>query len=179
MEDKDVYLIVSRLNAQEHLVLIRNGAQMGTLSFLSLEEAKELFKEDYRVLTNVPPPNMALYTRHFETMAGLDPVIIKLKWSTSFSVIAEWRMSTSAYKVEGIRFVSEDIYYTRMKPGFIDSFKVLDIMKDIESIPSIGPDGRMVFQKININNNFKDKPSNLKLLTPEEAEEIARRRGLL
>lgn len=112
-------------------------------------------------------------------MAGLDPVIIKLKWARAFSVIAEWRMGPSAYQVEGIRFVSEDIYYTGMKPGFVDRFKVLDIMKDIESIPSVGPDGRMVFQKININNNFKDKQSNFKPLTPEEAEEIARKRGLL
>ncbi len=178
MEDKDLYLIASRLNAQEHLVLARNQGQIGILSFLSLEEAKALFKDDYRVLTNVPPPDMALYKRHFETMARLYPVIIKLKWSTSFKVIAEWRMDTSAYQVRGIRFISKDIYYTRMKPGFIDQFKVLDIIKDIESIPSIGPDGKMIFQKITINTNVDDK-SNLKPLTREEAEEIARKRGLL
>ena len=178
MEDKDLYLIASRLNGQEHLVLKRDRGQMGILSFLSLDEAKGLFKEAYRVLTNVPPPDISLYKKHFEQMAGLYPVIIKLNWSTSFKVIDEWRMDTSVYQVESIRFVSKDIYYTRMKSGFIDQFEVLDIIKDIASIPSIGPDGKMVFQKITINNNIKGK-LDPKPLTPEEGAEIARQRGFL
>lgn len=73
MEDQDVYMLASRLNGKEQLVLLREGGKIGPNSFFRLKEARDLFKDAYQVLTNLPPTDMALYTRYFEQMAVIYP----------------------------------------------------------------------------------------------------------
>lgn len=68
-----------------------------------------------------------------------------------------------------------------MRTGFFREYQVLDIVRDIESTPFVGPDGKMVLRI----NQISNAPSNAhgndtqKQISEDEVKKILRERGYL
>lgn len=174
MAGKDIYMLASRVDGDESLMMITQGGKMGPICFLTLQEGKDMFKEAYTVLSKLPPPDVIAYRGHFEQIAALYPVIVKLRQEDAIKTIESWRAETSLYDCD-MECLSQPVLCLHMKPGFIDKFKALDIFRDIESITSVSPNGQINVQHFVISHG----DSSRKPLTEKDADDILRSRGFL
>ncbi len=178
MPQRKIYTIASRLNGDEFLIMVDIHGEMGPPVYITLEDAKSVFDdlyETYRYLLAHDP--MASKELLFY-LVNFYPVIIAINEDKALETIGKWRAGGILFTPEQ-NFLSDPHLYAPMKPGFIHKFQKLDIVKDIESITSVGPDGNIIIQEFRINYGFKNEPNEIKTPTEEELKEILRKRGLM
>lgn len=178
MSQRKIYLIASRLNGEEFLITKENPRKIEPFVYITLKEAKDVFEELYEEyhnsLASDPPARMQLLLY----AAIFYPVIIAINEKEAVKTIEKWRANDMLFAPEQ-EFLSDPHLYAPMKRGFIHKFQELDIVKDIESITLVGPDGNIIIQEFRINYDFENDPTEIKPLTEEEFKKILRKRGLM
>lgn len=177
MSQRKIYTIASRMNGKEFLIVKDDRWKIEPFVYITLKEAKDVFDKLYEAyhnsLASDPPARMQLLL----FAATFYPVIIAINENEAVKTIEKWRANDMLFASEQ-KFLSDPHLYAPMKRGFIHKFQELDIVKDIESITLVGPDGNIIIQEFRINHTFKDEPTEIKPLTEEEFKKILRKRGL-
>lgn len=179
MKENNLYILAVRVNDEELIANIQLGKILNPFHFTTLEEAKEMFSEDYKVLSGSPNDDIELFGQHFEKLALFRPAFVKLSLDTAVSILNGYKVDNQILEFKEISLLPTPLSYFKVKPGFIDKYLAVDILKDIESIPSVGPDGRIQINKFNVHvSPESDNPEDY-LINEEDAKEILRKRGLL
>ena len=178
MSQRKIYLIASRLNGEEFLIVKDDHRKIDPFVYITLKAAKDVFDELYKAYHNLPASNSPARMQLLLFAAIFYPVIIAINEKEAVNTIARWQVNHKLFASEQ-KFLSDPHLYAPMKRGFIHKFQELDIVKDIESITSVGPDGNIIIQEFRINHTFKDEPTEIKPLTEEDFKKILRKRGLM
>lgn len=172
------YCIASRLNNKDFLILKQDDHYgPGPFCYASVEEAKEFFLPLYNTLST-EPVSSENYTLGLKQLALTQPVIIAINEDIIQDELAKWREGTLLYTSEE-QIVPVPHLICPMKSGFIDQYLELDILRDIEGITRIGPDGSIQVSSFMINHNYNEKEHTIDPITEEKAKEILRKRGLI
>ncbi len=178
MSQRKIYTIASRLNGDEFLIMTDIYGEIGPPMYVTLKEAKNVFNKLYKayrdLLASDPMASMELLLY----AATFYPVIIAINAEKVLETIEKWRAGNIVFTSEQ-NFLSDPHLYAPMKRGFIRKFQELDIVKDIESITSVSPDGNIIIREFRINYDFENEPTEIKPLTEEEFKKILRKRGLM
>lgn len=125
-----------------------------------------------------PGQNTPVFAKQFEKMAVFQPVYIKLPQLKSIDIITEARADNDLLTFDKITLLPQPLSYFKVKRGFIKKYLALDILKDIESIESVGPDGKIIINQFNVRDLSNGKPSDDSHIE-RDPDEILRKRGLL
>jgi hypothetical protein len=173
-----VYCLTSRLNAGEYL-LLANRPPVGPFSFRSPDDVKRFLNPYYKALTTLSPT-----TKEFRGMLSkllmFHPVMIGIKENEALPIIEQWRQSPMAYICQKPVFIEEPYILLPMQAGFIDTYRKLDIVKDIELIPRIDSDGRITIHKFRTDHLWdKGNDHTIEPLTEDMANKILKERGFM
>lgn len=182
---KKIYLIGSKLNDLDSLI-VRDSKASALIHFTSLEEAKACFNSLYKVLLAPSfkpssPPNAKeiQYHQNFMMLMSFYPVVLEFD-SDYRSHLLKWRKKKKPAFCTQEKFFATDYWHCPMRSGFLEEFGILDITRDIERTPFVGPDGNMVIRVNQISHSKKREPPDLfKPITQEEIDKILRERGYL
>lgn len=180
------YLLGSKSYGEQSLLVQDNRASR-LISFPTFEAAKAAFEYTYKMLLSPSfkpsvPPTTEERQYHFEFMRliALSPVILEMEMDKCKELLLAWVKEGQNLFMTETRYFQQEYWHLQMKPGFLEKFGVLDIVKDIEQTPFIGPDGKMVIRINEINHTDPDQPSSPpKPATQEEIDKILRERGYL
>ncbi|WP_300601984.1 hypothetical protein [Niabella sp.] len=181
-----VYLIGSKLNNIESLI-VRDSNASALIHFNSLEEAKVSFNQLYSILLapsfqpSIPPSAEELkYHQQFMMLMTFYPVVLEFERVTVKEHLLSWRKKKRSIFCTQEKFFSADYWHCPMRSGFLKEFGVLDVTKDIETTPFIGPDGNMVIRVNEISISSADHSKAVpKPISQEEIDKILRERGYL
>lgn len=181
-----IYLIGSKTGGEES-VLLYDKNRMSLMAFERFEHVKASFKNVYDLLlapgfTPAQPPGDEELNYHMEFMrlVSFYPVIVGLNKNTAINELMKWRVGAMYFETRD-KFFDFDYWHMPMKPGFLQQFGVLDIVKDIEEAPFIGPNGKMVLRLSKINYSSPNNPDDKtpEPLSKNEIDEMLRKRGYL
>jgi hypothetical protein len=152
---------------------------LGPFCFDTLDQAKKLFEPFYKTLSTEKVTSDQ-YRKTLIDLVRVHPVIIGLEYdnNNALSKMHQWYDSMMTYTSE-IPIIQLPHVVTPMKKGFIDTHQELDIIKDIESITRIDPEGRIEIIQFNISHLLKGDSNSIEILTENKAQEILRRRGFI
>jgi hypothetical protein len=172
-----VYCIASRIEGGEYLVISTN-LPIGPFAWHKLEEAKSYFLPYYEVLGKEEITSRA-YKLCLEKLLITHPVIIAFKDEIhAQSILDKWNKGEiSQYCSVPVMLYPHKLF--SMKDGFIDKFKELDIVRDIESITRIDSQGRIQLVKFTTHHLSKDEKPSIEILTEDHLNQALRERGFI
>jgi|GEM_PF-4784245 len=179
MKQENLYILVVRVNREELIASFTIGGKVVPVHYTSLEEAKELFSMAYRILGDGPARNTELFANQFEKMAIFQPAFIKIPRNLeSLQELEKARADNEVINFDDISLLPHPLCYFRVKKGLIEKHLALDILRDIESQTTVGPDGKFIINQFRIRDSSKgDQPGEFtKDIDPDE---IFRKRGFL
>lgn len=184
--NKKIYLLGSKLNNVDSLI-VRDREASALIHFNSLEEAKACFHSLYKILLapsfkpSVPPSAEEIqYHQHFMMLVSFYPVVLEFDIDSYKNHLLKWCKKKQAAFCTEEKFFKAEYWHRPMLSGFLDTFGVLDITRDIERTPFIGPDGNMVLRINEVSHSKEGEPGQRpKPITQEEIEKILRERGYL
>lgn len=179
-----IFILGSKIYGEETIII--NDKDKSSISgFGTLDQAKNSFKAAYKTLLapsfkrSIPPSEEELnYHMMFMMLIDLYPIIVELDKRDGSSILDEWMDDSSAVFQTPFKFYKANYWHCPMRKGFLEKYGVLDIVKDIETTPFVGPDGKMVI-RINEINHGTDNARGFRRLSEEELEELLRKRGYL
>lgn len=183
-ENKKIYLIGSKLNNVDSLI-VRDSEASALIHFNSLEEAKACFNSLYKILLapsfkpSIPSSAKEMqYHQRFMMLMSFYPVVLEFDSSDYRSHLLKWRKKKKPAFCTQEKFFTGEYWHRPMRSGFLKEFGVLDITRDIERTPFIGPDGNMVLRVNEISHYKEGEPDPApKPITQEEIDKILRERG--
>lgn len=179
-----IYVLGSKLNEMESIIL-EKGETMGVVGFSTLESAKNSFKDSYDLLLvpqftpSFPPSSKEMqYHTAFMKLISFYPIFVEIDKKNASEVLMEWRDKAHDVFQTEENFFMREYWHMPMRTGFFEKFGALDIVKDIETTPFVGPDGKMVHR---VNRRTFGPVGNLAnyQLSQKEIDEILRQRGYL
>jgi|GEM_PF-2414641 len=176
-----IYILGSKLNNVESLIVTKD-TRLNIVAFETLDMAKSAFKSTYDMLLaptftpSQPPSDQEMkYHSQFMRLIHFYPVFLGIDKKSAPTILEKWKDGSQHLFQPRENYCGADYWHLPMRPGFFKEFVVLDIAKDIETTPFVGPDGKMV---IRVNKmTFNGDGGNLRNLTPEEIDEALRKRG--
>lgn len=171
-----IYAIASRLNGDEFLTCGQNGMLCEPLVYQKSEQVTDLLFPFYDVLPQGPEHRD--FYRLFETLANFYPVVVALEVKTALNTIVN-SMEIIGTFTSAISVLPFPHVLIKMKPGFIERYEHLDVLKHIEAIQSVDADGRIRLNMFEVVHSHKGEKSRMPLANEETLNALRRKRGLL
>ena len=171
-------MLAVRFDQQEYLPLVYSyGTKMTPLLYENLEEAKNQFKEAYWAMPAGPMGYPPVFKKEFEKLATYQPVFLKTApIETELQrFFDQYSTGGDLVEIDAPALLPYETLYCPIKKGTIGKHLALDVLRDIESIQSVNPDGKIIIQDFSV--RYPGDP--IKTKTEEDAKELLRKRGLL
>ncbi|MBW8687274.1 hypothetical protein [Chitinophaga rhizophila] len=141
-----LYLIAATINGKEYLIIEPN---FDIITYTDLQTAKNQFRHIYHLITN-EAKNSIPFQKAVKLLITAQPTILKKEAKLSEIALTVLEASTKeATMRSNIPIIIRPHILLPLKPGFINKHEVLNIQRDIEASPCIGPNGEITYQMFN------------------------------